>query len=325
MRRSALPLAIALLLVSAPVAKVFAAFSDVPRDHAHYSAIDFLSSKEVIKGYPDGSFKPEKIVNRAEALKLIFTLAKKTSESSASVSPFKDVKADDWFAPFVVLAKNEGIVKGNPDGTFAPGRNVNRAEFLTMLLKSLKLKEDSWKNKSTFPDVPQGSWMEPYMMYASSSGMITADAKGNLHPSHELTRGEVASILYLLTIIINGKNTDFLLDRADKEIAQVEVYMSKNNGTSARLSAELAVDLTQRALLNSPDNKKVLASAKIAKAYDLLINSVAAFVNKNAEEAKSLAATARTKAEEAVQVDTTFETISGHVQKRANEILEQIK
>lgn len=51
----------------------------------------------------------------------------------AASGGFPDVKEGDWFYPYVMEIKDWGIVKGNDDGTYAPGRNINRAEFSKMI------------------------------------------------------------------------------------------------------------------------------------------------------------------------------------------------
>ena len=83
---------------------VFAdSFSDVTvKNSKHFAAIEYLYAKNVIGGYPDGTFKPEQTINRAEALKMVM-LASSTGgeEESTPVVDFPDVSEDDWFYNYV--------------------------------------------------------------------------------------------------------------------------------------------------------------------------------------------------------------------------------
>jgi len=103
---------------------------------------------------------------------------------SVTVAPFTDVPAGEWFARFVAKAKEMGIVKGNDvDGTFAPGRQVNKAEFIKMLLMANQINTDALKGQETgVADVAKDAWFAPYMMYAAGLGIITKTADNKLEP-----------------------------------------------------------------------------------------------------------------------------------------------
>ncbi len=301
-------------------------FPDVPNTHSNYVAINFLSDQDVLKGYPDGQFMPEKLVNRAEALKIIFAGTKaKIDPGIAKDNLFKDVKSNDWFAEFVAHAKSKGIVGGNPDGTFAPGRDVSRAEFVKMLLMTAGFKEDSWKGQEHFADVPKDAWFNPYLNYAGKAGLIAKDENNNLNPAKNLSRGEVAEILYLILVIMNGKDTQFLVDQSEAQMAQIELYVASSDVKSAKRASELAVDLTQQAYRNLPDNNVVLGAAKIAKGYDALVDAFIYALKKDYVKATELANLVITKADEAWQANNETQPIARHLKDRAREILAQIE
>src|SRR3989338_10039459 len=83
------------------------AFPDVDEKHPYLKAIEFLKKNTVISGYPDGTFKPGKTVNRAELLKILI-------EGSGYEVPdaiedcFPDVLKDKWFSKYICFAKNKG-------------------------------------------------------------------------------------------------------------------------------------------------------------------------------------------------------------------------
>ncbi len=306
--------------------KAVTGFPDVLRTHDSYVAITYLNEEGVLNGYPDGTFKPENAINRAEVLKVILQGAKITIPETVTETGFPDVAKDAWFAKFVIQAKTMGIVSGNAkDGTFTPARQVNKAEYLKMLLIAHGIsKEALTVTENVAPDVPKDAWFAPYMSYALKAGIIIKDAKGNLNPNQPLTRAEVADMMYLLILIKESKDTQFLLHRAEAELAQIEVYIAANKVGNAKRSSELAVDLTQQALKNMPENNVVLGAAKLARAYDYLVQSFILGIQKKNTEAADMANQAIDKATEAWEANNATQPIAKHIKDRAREILAQV-
>lgn|GEM_PF-872531 len=299
-------------------------FTDVPQTHANYVAIMYLKSQGILGGYSDGTFKPDQQVNRAEALKILLIGNKVTIPDSVSTASFSDYKASDWFARYVEQAKTLGIVNGNPDGTFAPSRNVSRAEFLKMLLILNGLKTEKWAGQEIFADVKKDDWFNPYMNYAGQAGLIAKDDKNNVYPGQALTRADVAEILYLMIVIRSDKNTQFLIDQTEAQMGQIEVYIGGNNVVAAKRASELAVDFSQQAYVNLPTNNVVLSAAKLAKAYSYLMSGFIAAIQKDYTGATSWAQQAIAKASDAWNVNHDIQPIAKHIKDRANEILAQV-
>lgn len=307
---------------------VFAAdivFSDTPETHPNNVAIRYLVKQGIFKGYSDGTFKPEKILNKAEALKIIIEGASIKTDDNNTATNFKDVASSDWFAKYVAKGKELGIVNGNPDGTFLPGKTVTRAEFLKMVLIANTFKSDNWKGKALYADVPTDAWYNPYMNFAGSSGLLLKDQQGNLLPTKELSRGEVAEILYLLTVMLKGTDVQFLISQSEAEMVQIEIFMNAADAVHAKRSSELSVDFTQQAYKIMPSNNVVLGAAKLAKAYDMVITAFIAGVQKDKVMAEDYAKKAITKADEAIAVYAEITSVADHVKSRANDILDQIK
>ncbi len=299
-------------------------FTDVEKNHTNYVAIKHLSESNILKGYADGSFQPNKLVNRAEALKIILSSSGVESPTENLEEKFTDVGADQWFAPFIIRASELGIVNGNPDGTFNPGANVKRAAFMKMLLETNKFRKEKWEAQQIYTDVPQDAWFNAYMNYAGKSGLIVSSTDNKLFPDKELSRAEVSEIIYLMRIILNGKQTPFLVKQAEAHMAQIETYISTKQIVDAKRSSELGYDLTQQALSNMPDNNVVLGAAKIAKAYDLLVDAYIAGLRKDSANARTLAEQTKVKATEAWEANNETQPIAKHIKDRADEILGQL-
>jgi hypothetical protein len=306
--------------------KAVTGFSDVLRTHDSYVAITYLNESNVISGYADGTFKPENPINRAEVLKVILQGAKVTVPEQVSDKVFPDVAKDAWFAKFALQAKTMGIVKGGEkDGLFTPARQVNKAEYLKMLLLANGIKTEALTvTEAVSNDVPKDAWFAPFMSYALKAGIIAKDAKGNLEPSKSLTRAQVVDMMYLLVLIKESKDTQFLLHRAEAELAQIEVYIAANKVANAKRASELAVDLTQQAYKNMPENNVVVGAAKLAKSYDMLVQSFVLGIQKKNTEAADMANQAIAKATEAYNANNATQPIAKHIKDRAREILAQV-
>jgi len=306
--------------------KAVTSFQDVLRTHPDYVAISYLNESGVINGYSDGTFKPDDPINRAEVLKIILMGSSVEAPEDFGEVTFPDFQKADWFARFVMKAKELGIVKGDDtDGTFSPSRQVNKAEFLKMLLMANNIKTDSIQlEEDLTSDVPKDAWFAPYLNYAFQVGLTTKNEQGLLEPSKPLTRAEVADMMYLLILIKSSKDTQFLLHRAEAELAQIEVYIAANKVLNAKRASELAVDLTQQAYRNMPDNNVVLGAAKLARSYDWLVDAFVLGIQKDYEGAAEWANKAIDKATEAWEVNNATQPIARHIKDRAREILAQV-
>ena len=297
-------------------------FSDVGRTHLQYTSIMFLYNNGVIGGYEDGTFKAEKAINRAEVLKIILKGSKIDSPETFQ-DYFPDVKEADWFFPYVIKAKELGFVKGNAtDGTFTPGRQVNLAEFLKMLLLANEINVEGLAENSTVEGLEAGQWYTPYINYAVISGVL--GSKDDITPSRQLTRGDVANMMYLLTLVRNGNDNQFLLSNAEKELAQVEGYLNVKNTLAAKSASTLAVDLTTKASSNLPDSTVVTGASKIAKSYDYLVNAYTLAISGETTDAAGWANATIQMATEAWEANHETQTIAKHLKDLAREILTQV-
>lgn len=134
----AVALAAAMILGLASVAFA-ASFSDTV-GHEREAAIKQLAGLGLLDGYPDGTFRPENPITRAEFAKvMVYALGLKDAAEMLAGVPvaFTDVPANHWAVGYISIAASQEIVKGYPDGTFGPQNNVTYAEVITMLLRAL--------------------------------------------------------------------------------------------------------------------------------------------------------------------------------------------
>jgi hypothetical protein len=159
-------------------------------------AVEYLNEKGIIKGYPDGTFKPDQVINRAEALKIIFE-SRGIAVEEYSNSGFPDVDASLWFAKYVTSAKKLGLIQGYADGTYKPTQFVNKAEFMkiSMLAQSYYSQPDNNQMVlNQFSDLDSSAWYIPFLGFALSNEFV--DRVDRFNPTGGMTRGEAALIIY---------------------------------------------------------------------------------------------------------------------------------
>jgi hypothetical protein len=155
-------------------------------------AAAYLYNIGVISGYPDGEFKGERDVNRAEAAKFLLTARFSDVEDVGNSGQFSDVEAGQWYVKYVVTAADLGVISGYPNGTFMPANTVNTAEFLKMLTLTFDLDLNLFYG---FTDIEAGAWYEPYVGTAYKYNLFPH--RGDLlDPGSLLTRNEVASAIF---------------------------------------------------------------------------------------------------------------------------------
>jgi len=172
-----------------------ASFPDVDDFHVHNGAVEYLKSKGVISGYPDGTFQPDKTINRAEALKMVM-LSVATETDSTQVIDFSDVLVDDWFYEYVRKAVEIGIVEGYDDGTFKPANNINVAESIKIILVAFGEEPADEVTKQPYADVEVTDWYAAFAEYGRTKQFVWPLDDGKLHADRDITRGEFAEIIY---------------------------------------------------------------------------------------------------------------------------------
>lgn len=184
----------------------FTFFPDVRDNHVNANSINTLYKNKVINGYPDGTFKPDGEINRAELTKMI-VITKIKPDSSKYNNCFTDVKKE-WFAPYICYAKEKGWVQGYKDGKFKPESNISRVEAIKIILEVLfSAKIDSREKlmDKTVLDVELDEWYGKYFIFADNRKLldkqhIEKSTTGySYFPNKNITRKEVAELIYRAT------------------------------------------------------------------------------------------------------------------------------
>lgn len=298
-------------------------FSDVPPTHVAFQAVEYLRSQGIISGYADGTFQPQRKVNRAEAVKIIVAPLVKPEELAQAVTTvYNDVPAGAWYLAYIELARQRfNIIDGPPKKTaFAGERPVIKAEFLKMVLLAHRVDPNAF-SEIRLPlaiDVtsPQ-EWYYPYLRYALTSSMTMVGEDGLLSPGRELTRGEVALLLHRFLMYREGRRTQALLSEAESELLNILGFLEKNDITMAEYASARALLAARGAHARQPDVPIVRGALKVTEGFRSLVRAYRAGVTQDFPGAIALAREAWQLADQAKQMSPALGTIADQVQASA--------
>lgn len=186
--------------LSAAIPPVFAQarFNDVESSYWANQYVQSLSQANIISGFPDGTFRPEEQMTRAQfasVLRSAFPLPAVRASKT-----FSDVPADHWAAGAISSAYAKGFLSGYPDGTFGLDQPITRLEVLVSLTNGLGLKTTgdvdkllgAFADKGEIPDWARGA----IATATDKQLMVNYPNVKQLNPERNATRAEIAAIAY---------------------------------------------------------------------------------------------------------------------------------
>ena len=195
-------------------------FNDLPSSHWAYEAVEYLYENGVVVGYPDGSYKADNNVTRAEFCSMVVSALRLREKSIDTVRDFKDVENWYWAYNDIQLASFFDLVVGTPDGYFYPTNTVTRAQVLSVVLNSLSTndmtQEEALGILSKYPDANEVPlWALVKTAKAVQNGLMynTPGHEHTLEPNREATRGEVAMFLYRMMAQVAITPSEKLADK----------------------------------------------------------------------------------------------------------------
>lgn len=155
------------------------------------NAVEEVKAIAYIKGYPDGTFKPQANVTRAEAAQMFATLLNGgTNFGTSQATKFSDA-SDDWYSKAVNYVVGKGLISGYPNGTFKPNDSITRAEFAQMISGYIKNEK---AGSSDFQDV-KDHWAKDAIDKLYGNKNVTGYPDGSFKPNAKITRAEAVTIL----------------------------------------------------------------------------------------------------------------------------------
>ena len=212
------------MMLSVMVVGAGAAFSDQSKIK-NTEAVDMCTALNIIGGYPDGTFKPEGNITRAEVTKMICVAlngGKEPNLATNATPTFSDVRTNAnsaWAEKYIESCVAQGIVSGVGGGKFAPAGNVTGTQLAKMLLVSLGYKAD-------VQNFTGNAWATNVNVLATQKGLY----KGleSMDPAAALTRDNAAQMIwnalqakeveYKYTLVTENGNLTSKVTVEDKQV-----------------------------------------------------------------------------------------------------------
>lgn len=186
---------VAPIVISAPV--IAAEFSDI---EAHWARpfIEALAEENVISGFPDGTFKPNAPVTRAQFAAIVRQAFNENNVREAR--GFTDVPANYWATPAINEAYETGFMSGYPNRQFRPGEEIPKVQVLVSLASGLRLSPktqptDTLKVFSDTAEIPTYA-VNGVAAATEKSVVVNYPNVSYLNPNEVATRGDVAAFIY---------------------------------------------------------------------------------------------------------------------------------
>ncbi len=232
------------LMVS--VATAHASFTDI-NYNPHRESIEQMADLGILNGYPDGSFRPEGLLNRAAAAKVAAFLLGYTEENAQAAAGwdpmFSDVyvgmKQHEWAIGWINLVANDGVIKGVPGGEYKPGDELQMVQWVAILTRILGHEEEGM------------GWPDDYNQMGSTLGLTANLAYSG---SATVNRAEMARMTTTAIFDVTRPDGKKIVDIVGFETAEDEPGQEEygnDDGTHEKVvdeSVRLSVSVSERLL-----------------------------------------------------------------------------
>ncbi|MEQ9236472.1 S-layer homology domain-containing protein [Coleofasciculus sp. E2-BRE-01] len=184
-------------------------FSDVPDDFWAKKAIATLATGDIVVGFPQGEFKPQRFATRGELAAMLQQVFEPKPKQRAIA--FEDLPPNYWGDEAIKAVAKAGIIIGYPDHKFRPNQPITRAEALVVLAKALNLKPPAEPSK-TLEQYIDSNKIPDYAIAnvaaAVKAGLVTGYPQGNLlNPNKPATRAELAAMLHQARVVSRNRTS----------------------------------------------------------------------------------------------------------------------
>lgn len=173
-------------------------YTDVPQEHWAAESINILAEKGIVTGTGEGTFEPERTVNRAEFVTMI---VRALGIELVEETTMDDVNSGDWYYQTVNSAVKAGLVSGY-EGKFRPMDSITREEMAVILSNALKYKGTATTDAekvSEFTDVDSiSSWAVESIKNMVKEGMLTGFEDNSFRAKELTTRAQAATVILRL-------------------------------------------------------------------------------------------------------------------------------
>lgn len=180
-------------------------FSDVAHSAWYHSAVRHVAELGLMSGTGETTFSPDETTTRGMVVTVLWRMA--GSPEVVSETTFPDVADWYYYAPATTWAVETGLTSGRSDGTFGGGDNISREELAVFLYKFATINSDELAKGSLdrYSDKDQiSTWATDAFSHAVGCGLLTGDEHGQLLPTGNVTRSQLAVVLQRLSTPVMG-------------------------------------------------------------------------------------------------------------------------
>ncbi|MEO0868578.1 MAG: S-layer homology domain-containing protein [Cyanobacteria bacterium J06642_11] len=192
----------------------------------HWAApfVNPMAQAGFIKGFIDGSFRPDSLVTRAQFAALVIATFPPTGSDSRRFKAFRDVTSNFWARPVIYQAQAQGFLAGFPDGTFRPNDPMTRVQALVALISGLRLGQGEASELGVYSDRAQ---VPPYgveeVAIATRRGIVVNHPDiAKLRPMEPITRAETTALVHQCLVNLGrmqSPNSPFIVRPASPRVA----------------------------------------------------------------------------------------------------------
>ena len=177
-------------------------FIDVPDDYWAVNEIVYLAKNNIVKGFPDSTFRPQKPITRGE-LAVITANALNLDLDSAKVQNFTDVPEIHWAFKAIEATTKAGVMIGYGNGQFKPNNLIAREELVQVIIKALHYKNIQGEANRTALDIFKDKdkipwWAKDGVSEAVNKGLVSGVRPDMFGAGIKATRDQVAVLMYKL-------------------------------------------------------------------------------------------------------------------------------
>lgn len=242
-------------------------YTDAPFSTGEAAGISLLTDAGVVQGNPDGTFAPQRRINRAEFMKIAYFLNTDAfvdnDTTPRSYTCFPDVPKDVWFNLYVCAGKDKKILTGYADSLFHPERGISYAEAVTILGRLFKYPTNS---------AAGDEWFTPYMRTAQARGTLLPLNISNHRP---LTRGQMARLAAAFLAESYGELVQYRL--AEKGTV-MSSSMSSSLSSSRSSSSSSSVSSSSNAVFDQKPVTTARSSILLLDEISPVMGSVNVFI-----------------------------------------------
>jgi len=163
-------------------------FTDLPAKHWAQSEINALAGDAVVVGYPDGTFRPDQPVTKAEFVTMVIKALWQENYEHEQIYYYKDVPQDHWAYEMIQIATGFDLLKGYPEGYFKPDENLKKAEAVAIVISAVDANSVTEEMKKKFLNIYSSEPQKLISRAEMAVMLFNMRKQALLHPNRKLVQ-----------------------------------------------------------------------------------------------------------------------------------------